>query len=117
MSGGRRSTKKSAVRTGRDSNLGESSFERAPESEAAGPTKKAGEDDDYSEDRSDLGFSEDNDDDVEPLPLKDTLKDKASVKPKIQVNDKTIFGPEGIPLSPKDLTADSPNVKEGLVRL
>ena len=39
------------------------------------------------------------------------------VRPKIQVNDKTIFGPEGIPLSPKELTADSPNVKEGLIRL
>ena len=36
---------------------------------------------------------------------------------KIQVNDKTIFGPDGLPLSPKEINSDSPNVKEGLMRL
>lgn len=36
--------------------------------------------------------------------------------PKIQLNDKTMFA-EGLPLSPKEVTADSPNVKEGLLRL
>ena len=33
------------------------------------------------------------------------------------MNDKTFFGPDGLPLSPKEINADSPNVKEGLTRL
>ena len=111
--GGRRSTKK---RTGRESNLGESSFERAPESEAGAAKAAAKGADDYSEDRSDLGFTDN--DDEEPVPLKDSSKEGSQHKlAKIQVNDKTIFGPEGMPLSPKEITADSPHVKEGLSRL
>ena len=33
------------------------------------------------------------------------------------MNDKTVFGPDGLPLSPKEINSDSPNVKEGLARL
>lgn len=36
---------------------------------------------------------------------------------KIEENDKTVFNENGFPLSPKEITADSPNVREGFLRL
>ena len=36
---------------------------------------------------------------------------------KIYVNDKTIFGTDGFPLSPKEITADNVHVQEGFTRL
>lgn len=38
-------------------------------------------------------------------------------QPKIEVNDKTVFAEGGLPLSPKEVTLDTPSVKEGLLRL
>ena len=33
------------------------------------------------------------------------------------MNDATVFGPEGFPLSPKEVSRDTPGVKEGFTRL
>ena len=73
---------------------------------------------DQSEDRSDLGFT--SEEDVDPDNINQLSDENESEEvdrtPKIQLNDKTLFT-EGLPLSPKEVTADSPNVKEGLLRL
>ena len=77
---------------------------------------------DQSEDRSDLGFTSDEDADPDNINQLSDENESAEVErtPKIQLNgktiDKTVFA-EGLPLSPKEVTADSPNVKEGLLRL
>ena len=73
---------------------------------------------DQSEDRSDLGFTSEEDADPETVAQPTVESEEPERAPKIQVNDKTLFT-EGLPLSPttKEVTADSPNVKEGLLRL
>ena len=73
---------------------------------------------DQSEDRSDLGFTSDEDADPDNINQLSDENESEEVDrtPKIQLNDKTMFA-EGLPLSPKEVTADSPNVKEGFLRL
>lgn len=92
---------------------GDSSFQRADESEAPYRNQPRASE----ADRSDLGFT--SNDDSEPMPMKNSQEAVAEPKPqwKIQVNDKTVFGPDGLPLSPKEINSDSPNVREGLARL
>lgn len=72
---------------------------------------------DQSDDRSDLGFTSDEGADADAVAQLSRESEEAGERtPKIQLNDKTMFA-EGLPLSPKEVTADSPNVKEGLLRL
>ena len=71
---------------------------------------------DESEDRSDLGFTSNEDADPDTVAEPSAESEEVDRTPKIQLNDKTMFA-EGLPLSPKEVTADSPSVKEGLLRL
>lgn len=94
--------------------FGDSEFDRAPASESAAGQKQS-----YDEDRSDLGFtSNEGDKELADAVLGNSNKEENVPKSaKICVNDKTVFGPEGFPLSPKEITEDSPHVKEGFARL
>ena len=102
--------------------MGDTSFDRASESQIASSKvpQEQNYDDNYSDDRSDLGFSSQASGEAILVSSSDRneRQPEQNVKGmKIQVNDKTILSPEGITLSPPVVTANSPNVREGFVRL